>query len=172
MSNETIEVQATEAEAAPATAAALPELRRDQQAMAMVSSYVPWAASAGMIPVPSVDLAALLGLQLRMLSKLAKMYDIPFLENGVKSTVSAMLGTVLASSAGASLGSLIKAVPVVGTYIGFVAAPGAFAAATYAIGRVFVTHFEAGGTFLNFDPKQTRDYFTAEFEKAKAAPAA
>lgn len=174
MSNETIEVQAAEAEAeaAPATAAALPELRRDQQAMAMVSSYVPWAASAGMIPVPSVDLAALLGLQLRMLSKLAKMYDIPFLENGVKSTVSAMLGTVLASSAGASLGSLIKAVPVIGTYIGFAAAPGAFAAATYAIGRVFVTHFEAGGTFLNFDPKQTRDYFTAEFEKAKAAPTA
>jgi uncharacterized protein (DUF697 family) len=174
MSNETIEVQAVtpEVDAAPAAVSALPELRRDQQAMALVSSYVPWAASAGMIPVPTVDLAALLGLQLRMLAKLAKLYEVPFLENGVKSTVSAMLGTVLASSAGASLGSLIKAVPVVGTYIGFAAAPGAFAAATYAIGRVFVTHFEAGGTFLNFDPKKTRDYFTAEFEKAKAAPAA
>ena len=174
MSNETIEVQAVipEVEAAPAAVSAHPELRRDQHAMALVSSYVPWAASAGMIPVPSVDLAALLGLQLRMLSKLGKMYDIPFMETGVKSTVSAMLGTVLASSAGASLGSLVKAVPVIGTYVGFAAAPGAFAAATYAIGRVFVTHFEAGGTFLNFDPKKTRDYFTAEFEKAKSAPAA
>jgi ELWxxDGT repeat protein len=57
---------------------------------------------------------------------------------------------------------------VVGTYVGFVALPSTYAAVTYAIGRVFVTHFEAGGTFLDFDPNKTREYFKAEFEKAKA----
>jgi uncharacterized protein (DUF697 family) len=172
MSDATIDVEVT----TPVPEAAAPhvaaEVRRDEKAMALVSSYLPWAASAGMIPVPSVDVAVLLGLQLRMLSKLADLYEIPFLENGVKSTVSALLGTVVASSAGASLSSLIKAVPVVGTYIGFAAAPSTYAAATYAVGRVFVTHFEAGGTFLDFDPKKTRDFFTAEFEKAKATSAA
>jgi uncharacterized protein (DUF697 family) len=172
MSEATIDVDVTTPAPEVATIQPVAELPRDEKAMALVSSYVPWAASAGMIPVPSLDLAALLGLQLRMLSKLASLYEVPFLENGVKSTVSAMLGTVVAGSAGAGLGSLIKAVPIVGTYVGFVAAPGTFAAATYAVGRVFVTHFESGGTFLDFDPKKTREYFTAEFEKAKAAAAA
>jgi len=145
------------------------ESDRDQKAMALVNSYVPWAAASGLIPVPTADVVALLALQLRMLSKLGAMYEVPFLETSVKGSVSALIGTVVASGAGASLGSWIKAVPVVGTYIGFIAAPGTFAAVTYAIGRVFVTHFESGGTFLNFDPQKTREYFKAEFEKAKAS---
>lgn len=143
--------------------------RRDQQAMAMVNSYVPWAAASGMIPVPTVDAVTLIGIQLRMLSKLAALYEISFVQSSVKSSVSALIGTVVASGVGASLGSMIKAVPVVGTYIGFVALPGTYAAVTYAIGRVFVTHFEAGGTFLDFDPNKTREYFKAEFEKAKGS---
>jgi hypothetical protein len=32
---------------------------------------------------------------------------------------------------------------------------------------VFITHFEAGGTLLGFDPQKVRDYFKSEFEKAK-----
>lgn len=152
-----------------AQAAQPAELTRDQRAMALVQSYVPWAAASGMIPVPTADMVALVALQVRMLAKLGAMYDVPFAENSVKGTVSALLGTVVASSAGASVGSLVKAVPVVGTYIGFLAAPGTFAAVTYAVGRVFVTHFESGGTFLDFDPQKTRNYFKAEFEKAKAS---
>jgi len=161
MSEATIDAQ-------PETAAQT-GLPRDQQAMALVNSYVPWAAASGLIPVPTADVVALVALQIRMLSKLGSMYDVPFMENSVKSSVSALIGTVVASGAGASIGSLIKAVPVVGTYIGFVATPGTFAAVTYAVGRVFVTHFESGGTFLDFDPQKTREYFKAEFEKAKAS---
>jgi len=159
----------TEQTAPAADNAQVVGLRRDQQAMEVVNSHVPWAAAAGMIPVPTVDAVALIGLQLRMLSKLAALYDISFVQSSVKSSVSALIGTVVASGVGASLGSMIKAVPLVGTYVGFVALPGTYAAVTYAIGRVFVTHFEAGGTFLDFDPVKTREYFKAEFEKAKAS---
>ena len=163
MSEATIDAAAETA--TPAAAAPT----RDQQAMALVNSYVPWAAASGMIPVPTADVVALAALQIRMLAKLGAMYNIPFMENSVKSSVSALIGTVVASGAGVSLGSLIKAVPVVGTYIGFVATPGTFAAVTYAVGRVFVTHFEAGGTFLDFDPQKTREFFKTEFDKAKAS---
>jgi predicted exporter len=38
-------------------------------------------------------------------------------------------------------------------------------ATTYAIGEVFIQHFEAGGTFLTFDPEKVRKHFEAEFEK-------
>jgi len=163
MSEATIDAAAETA--TPAAAAPT----RDQQAMALVNSYVPWAAASGMIPVPTADVVALAALQIRMLAKLGAMYNIPFMENSVKSSVSALIGTVVASGAGVSLGSLIKAVPVVGTYIGFVATPSTFAAVTYAVGRVFVTHFESGGTFLDFDPQKTREFFKTEFDKAKAS---
>lgn len=146
------------------------EIPRDQQALALVKSYVPWSAGAGLLPLPLFDSAALVAVQLRMLSKLGQMYNVPFLENGAKSIVSSLLGTVLSNGLGYSLGSFVKVVPLVGPLIGMAATPTVYASATYAIGRVFVSHFEAGGTFLDFDPQKTRAYFLSEFEKAKQQP--
>jgi hypothetical protein len=47
-----------------------------------------------------------------------------------------------------------------------VAVPGFAAGLTWAVGRVFIQHFASGGTFLNLDPHQVREYF------AKAGTAA
>jgi len=153
-----------------AAESAATQLTSDQKAMALVNSYVPWSVGAGLLPLPVVDMVALAAVQLRMLSKLSGMYGVPFMENGVKSIVSSLLGTVISTNIGASLGSLVRVIPFVGPVIGIAALPTLYSAATYAIGRVFVTHFEAGGTFLDFDPQKTREYFIAEFEKAKAQP--
>lgn len=150
--------------------AAAVELSRDDKAMALVNSYVPWSAAAGLLPLPGVDMAALATVQLRMLSKLSAMYRIPFKENAVKGIVSTLLGTVVSQGLGGGLGALAKAVPLVGPILGVAMVPGMYSAATYAVGRVFVSHFEAGGTFLDFDPKKMRAFFVAEFEKAKAQP--
>ena len=147
-----------------------PELTRDQKAMAIVRSYTPWTAVAGILPLPLFDMAALMAAQLHMLSKISKVYDVPFKQNTVKGIVSTLLGTIISTGVGASLGSLIKGIPLVGPVIGFFAVPGMYSAATYAVGRVFVTHFEAGGTFLDFDAQKMRAHFIDEFEKAKAQP--
>lgn len=161
---------ATPAVSAVQPAAPAPDLSREQQAMLLVKSYIPWSAGAGLLPMPLLDVAALVTLQLRMLSKLSDLYGVPFRENGVKSTVTSLLGSVLSTSLGGALGSLIKIVPVVGPLVGVAAVPGVYCAATYAIGRVFVTHLAAGGTFLDFDAEKMRAYFIAEYEKAKAQP--
>jgi len=156
----------TAAERSIATA----EPSRDDKAMALVNSYVPWSAAAGLLPLPGVDMAALVTVQLRMLAKLSEMYQIPFKENAVKGIVSTLLGTVVSQGLGGGLGSLAKTIPLVGPILGVAMVPGMYSAATYAVGRVFVSHFEAGGTFLDFDPKKMRAFFVAEFEKAKAQP--
>ncbi|MEN9314595.1 MAG: hypothetical protein RIS35_988 [Pseudomonadota bacterium] len=143
--------------------------QRETKALALIAEHVPWAAGAGLIPVPALDMAALVGLQLRMLARMSALYGVPFSESRTKSAVASLLGTVLASGTGAALGSLVKFVPVVGSLVGLAATPAAFAAATHAIGRVFLMHFEAGGTFLDFDPARTRDHFRAEFEREQAA---
>ena len=121
------------------------------------------------LPLPWVDVVALMAVHMRMLSKLAEMYEVPFLENGVKSIVSTLLGSIISTNLGVGLGSLVRAVPWVGPIVGIAAMPGLYSASTYAIGRVFVTHFESGGTFLDFDPQKTRAYFVSEFEKARAS---
>ena len=51
-----------------------------------------------------------------------------------------------------------------GVSFGMIAVPAFYAAATHAVGQVFLQHFESGGTFLTFDPEQVRDHFRKEFE--------
>ena len=151
-------------------AASVPsELTRDQKAMELVNSYLPWSVGASMVPIPGVDMLALTALELRMLAKLSEMYGLTFMENGVKNIVASLIATIVSTNLGAGLGSLLKLVPIVGPIASIAAMPGLYSAATYAIGRVFVTHFEAGGTFLDFDPQQTRAYFISEFKKAAAS---
>jgi hypothetical protein len=36
---------------------------------------------------------------------------------------------------------------------------------TYAIGKVFVQHFESGGTLLDFQPEKMRKYYLDYFRK-------
>ena len=53
---------------------------------------------------------------------------------------------------------------------------GLSAAATYAIGKVFVNHFEGGGTLANFSPEAVkadlkREYEGARVRRAPASPA-
>ncbi|MBS4098544.1 MAG: DUF697 domain-containing protein [Sulfuricella sp.] len=167
---ESVSSETSTENSAAATECAAVELTRDDKAMALVNGYVPWSACAGLVPLPGVDMAALVAVQLRMLCKLSEMYEIPFKENVVKGTVSTLLGAVVSNGLGGGLGALAKAIPVIGPVIGVAVVPGMYSAATYAVGRVFVSHFEAGGTFLDFDPKKMRAFFVAEFEKAKGQP--
>jgi len=46
--------------------------------------------------------------------------------------------------------------------------PGMAAAATYAMGRVFVMHFESGGTFLDLDPAKAEAHFREVLAKGPA----
>jgi hypothetical protein len=40
-------------------------------------------------------------------------------------------------------------------------------ASTYAIYKVFIQHFESGGTFLDLDPAKVKSYFAEQFTKGK-----
>ncbi|MDB5368364.1 MAG: GTPase [Rhodospirillales bacterium] len=138
------------------------------EAMKLVGGYTGWAAGAGFIPVPGADIAALTAVQLKMLHSLSKLYDVPFQRNAVKSTVVSLLGSLAPAAAASVTGSLIKAIPVIGTAAGMIAMPGLSVAATYALGRVFARHFEQGGTFLTFDLSAKKQEFAAEVDAARA----
>lgn len=143
---------------------------RLERSRGIVRKYMYWSMGAGLIPVPYADIAAVTGVQLKMLADLAGHYDIPFKRNMVKETVAALIGGALPGPiAGSLLGSAVKMVPVVGPIVGGVSVPLLSGATTYAVGTVFIQHFESGGTFLDFDPVKVKDHFRQEFEKGKAA---
>lgn len=140
-------------------------LSRREEASKAVKTYMAWSTGASLIPVPLVDLATVTGLQIKMVSRLAAIYDISFSHNIAKSVIGALISSILPVSVARGTSSLIKAIPGVGTILGALTAPAFTTASTYALGRVFIQHFEAGGTLLNFDPDAMRDHFKNEFDK-------
>lgn len=72
----------------------------------------------------------------------------------------ALLGDV------AAIGAL-KMIPLLGALFAGVTTAAVGAASTYALGMVFIGHFEQGGTLLDFDPARFRETFLKEFQKAK-----
>jgi uncharacterized protein (DUF697 family) len=147
------------AQAATVTTAELTmDQRRDQVADQLVSRYVAWAAAAGVIPVPALDVVAVGGIQLQMLRKLTEIYGVPFSENMGKSVIASTVASILPVPAAAGLASALKFIPGVGTVAGAMAMPATAAGATYALGKVFILHFVSGGTLLDFDVTKYRDY--------------
>jgi len=125
---------------------------RDAAAIKLVDRFSLWAGAAGLIPVPLVDLAAVGGLQLQMLRKLAAIYDVPYSENRGKSILASFAGTLIPAGAAPAAAGLLKSVPGIGTAVGALTMPTFCAGATYTIGRTFIQHFASGGTLLDFAP--------------------
>lgn len=134
-----------------------------EKALAIVKHYTLWSAGAGVVPIPLLDVATMLTLQMLMVRKLAKLYDIPYAEQRSKAAVAGLIGGLNAGYLG---GGALKMIPVLGV-LSFAAMPTINAAISYAVGKVFIQHFESGGTFLDFDPKKVRAYFEDQFRAGK-----
>jgi uncharacterized protein (DUF697 family) len=140
---------------------------RISQANNIIKKHVIVVLGASLIPIPLFDLVALTGVQLKMLYSLTNLYEAPFSKNLGKSLIASLLGGVMPTSSAMTLASLAKAVPGLGTVTGMITVSVLGGATTYAIGSVFVQHFESGGTLLDFDPKKMRDYFSGKLEEGK-----
>jgi uncharacterized protein (DUF697 family) len=144
---------------------------RFDKATALIRRYSYWSAGFGLIPVPVIDLAAITGTQIKMVRDLSAIYEREFSEDMVRASVGALVGAALPIAVGGSTISALKTVPIIGQVAGTLLLPALAAASTIAVGRVFVQHFEAGGTLLDFDPEKMKAHFEAEFRKAKDGPA-
>lgn len=141
-----------------------PASDRRARATKVVERFSFWSGVAGLLPVPFIDLAAVGALQIQMLRLISRIYDIPFSENRGKALVAGIAGTIIPMSTGVGLASVIKSVPIAGTAIGSLATPAMAMAATYAIGKVFIQHFASGGTLLDFEPPNYREFISREMQ--------
>jgi len=152
------------------------DARRDELASKLVDRFSLWSGAAGLIPVPIVDVAAVGGVQLQMLRRLSEIYDVPFTENRGKSIIASLAGSLIPASTATTtamgVGSLMKGLPGIGTAIGALSMPVFSAGATYVIGKVFIQHFASGGTLLDFNPPDYREFIKAQKEKLGTRSAA
>jgi len=140
---------------------------REIKAAKIIRRYMWWSMGAGLIPMPIVDAGVLSGVQLKMLAALSKHYQVPFCKNAGKSAIAALLGFVTANSLpGSVLTSFLKVLPGVGI-LGYVSMPIYSGAITYAIGKIFVQHFESSGTFLTFKPYKVKEHFEKLFKEGQ-----
>jgi len=133
-----------------------------------VKNYTLSAMTVGFVPIPVVDMLALSVIQLKMLHGLANRYEVPFSDNLAKSMLSSLLGGSLAVSIAMPVASLIKSVPFIGQASGMMTTSVIGAASTYAVGKIFVGHFESGGTFLDFDVEKAKAHFKELYEEGKS----
>jgi uncharacterized protein (DUF697 family) len=148
------------------------ESNRQAEALHIIKSKCGWATGAGFVPIPLLDLAAITAVQVRMVQQLARVYHVPFRVDAVKRIIGVVVGSGGAVLVAAPVASLLKVFPVVGTFLGTFVEPAAAAASTYALGHVFLHHFESGGTLLNLDPDAMRQHYYEEYRKAHDQSAA
>ena len=130
----------------------------------MVKRYALNSLTTGFIPLPLVDIAALFGIQLKMLYDLAKQYEVPFSHNIATSLVSAMLGGFIPTTTAISLSKILPLFGQISSVISMGAISGA---STYAVGKIFIKHFESGGTFLDFNPEKMKEHFRELYKEGK-----
>lgn len=136
---------------------------KQQEALQLVRQYMLWSAGAGLVPIPFFDVLAVMAFQSRMLKRLCALYGLNYSEQRAKSVVTSLIGGI---HAGLIAGSMIRLIPIVGL-VSLAAIPAASGALTYAVGKVFIQHFECGGTFLDFNPAKVRKYFAAQYQEGR-----
>lgn len=138
------------------------------QANKIVHHYIRWAMGVSLVPIPTLDIVTVMAVQLRMLKKLSDHYEMEFSRNRVKSLIASLIGGLHSGLLGGKLvASFIKLIPGIGLFVGTTAMSLFSGAVTYAVGKVFIQHFESGGTFLDFNPKKVKEHFVKQFEEGK-----
>jgi uncharacterized protein (DUF697 family) len=134
--------------------------QRETEAMHIVYRYAAMSAGAALIPTPGADTVVLAGLHAALIKQLCDHYGVSFTDHVARNIMMAVLASVIPGSFG-SLASR-KAIQVLSSatrVFGWAILSASSAAFTYGLGRLFVTHFESGGTLLSLDTRRLNPLF-------------
>ena len=145
-----------------------PRADRLEDAKKLVSSASKWSFGAGLVPVPYLDLALLASLQTKLIVNLSALYDQKLSKQAVTSVITLLIGTLAPPGAARiTSGVLFKFIPGMGSAVGAVSLAAFSASATYAIGKLFIRHYENGGSFATFSAKDLEEELKKEFSSAQ-----
>jgi uncharacterized protein (DUF697 family) len=133
----------------------------------LVKNGVIAAMAIGLAPIPAVGIVGLVATNLTMIQAISKHYGVPFKKDIAKSGVVSLIGGLLPVSLGVGFSEMLKLIPGFGSIAGAAGTSVLAGAITYGVGRTFIQHFEAGGTFLTMDIAKLRETFSVEFKRGR-----
>ena len=121
----------------------------------IISNHIIFAMTAGAIPVPVADVVAVSAIQYDMIQQLAGYYKIEYDSDKGKTLASSLAGATF-SRVGASA---FKAIPGVGTLLGIGSQMVMAGATTYALGKIFESHFSKGKGLESLNLESVRSQY-------------
>jgi uncharacterized protein (DUF697 family) len=161
-------LEKTEVDATTADKSELTPKHRDELASDLVDRFALWSGVVGLVPLPVIDAVAVGGVQLQMLRRLSQIFDVPFTANRGKALLASIAGAAVPATSAFGFASALKILPVLGNVVSVFVMPVLSAGATYGIGKAFVEHFKSGGTLLDFNPPDYREFIAAQKAKWNA----
>jgi uncharacterized protein (DUF697 family) len=156
---DTTAVEAPVAERSPA--------ERQNEAMHTIKNHAMTAMGVGILPVPGLDLIALTGVQLSLLRKIGGLYGFTLSDETGKKLLGSVLGGYLPLVIAGPVSSVLKFIPGVGIAAGVLAQSTLAGATTYAVGKLFLQHFETGGNFFNVKTKEMGQKLKQQVQEGK-----
>jgi uncharacterized protein (DUF697 family) len=136
---------------------------RKQEAFRLVKLYTSLSVPGGLVPIPFGDLVVVTMLQLRMLARIAHLYGVPFRMDKTR----LLIGAIMLGAPQGMTNGLLAAIGSAATVSWIIVGPGSIVAGiglgvveatvTFALGQVFIEHFESGGTLLDIDAAAARE---------------
>ncbi len=132
---------------------------KEAKAEQIINDHMGYAMIAGAIPVPLVDVIAVTAIQMDMLKQLAELYEVDFNQERGKSLIASLVGSAIGTSIGRMGASALKAIPGIGTLLGIGSQVILSGATTFAVGKVFQTHFQNRGNLFDFNFEAMQNAF-------------
>jgi uncharacterized protein (DUF697 family) len=104
--------------------------------------------------------------QLKMINELCAEYKVGFSKQVGKAIIASLMGWLLTGILG-QIGTILAKLTLLELLGGKAGVAIVSGAATYAIGQVFIQHFESGGTLLDFDAEKSKKYYLEMYEEGK-----
>jgi uncharacterized protein (DUF697 family) len=108
------------------------------------------------LPNTIIEYVVISGIQLKMLRDMSSLYGIPFKADALKVILGSVLGGGIAYFLSDIYSGLVKSIPFVGKPIALLSEPAIAYVTTYAVGFVFLEHFERNGSFDNINLEQMK----------------
>ncbi|MCD4794860.1 MAG: DUF697 domain-containing protein [Bacteroidales bacterium] len=141
--------------------------KKEVTSESIIKRHMYWSVSAGLIPFPLLDIAAVTAVQTDMLKSLCNFYKVDYSQEKGKAWITALTAATLSSIIARTSASVVKVIPAIGTVVGMASMAIISGASTYAVGNVFVNHFEAGGTLQNFNTDNFKKFYIEKLEEGK-----
>jgi uncharacterized protein (DUF697 family) len=142
---------------------------RKKRVDAIIYKWAWISVPAGLINLPLIDSAALLAIQVKMISEICKCYGVAFEKESTKAIIAGLMsGTITTTVVFEMKRLVLNNLPFVGNTLSAVTAPTLNFASTYSIGYLFTQHFENSDSLHDFKYENIKDSFSVLFEKGKA----